>query len=152
SIGAMVGPEAFTEVRYIAHDKQLRALDLIPDVASEFSERFGRSSGGLFHVYRAEDADTILVTLGSVTGTAQEAVDALRAAGLAVGVVWICAVRPFPARERGDALKPAQRIVVVEKSLAVGFGGVVATHIRMALQGIDTHVYTVIAGLGGRPI
>lgn len=152
SIGAMVGPEAFTEVRYIAHDKQLRALDLIPDVASEFSERFGRSSGGLFHVYRAEDADTILVTLGSVTGTAQEAVDALRAAGLAVGVVSICAFRPFPTLELRDALKHAQRIVVLEKSLAVGFGGVVATHIRMALQGIDTHVYTVIAGLGGRPI
>lgn len=152
SIGAMVGPEAFTEVRYIAHDRQSRALHLIPEIAGEFRTRFGRRSGGLFHRYETEDAETILVTLGSVTGTAMETIDALRAEGMRVGLVSICTFRPFPTLALRAALKHAKRIVVLEKSLAVGFGGIVATHVRMSLQDIDCHVYTVIAGLGGRPV
>ncbi|MBM4221595.1 MAG: pyruvate ferredoxin oxidoreductase, partial [Gammaproteobacteria bacterium] len=66
SMGAMVGPEAFTEVRYLAHHKQLRALELIPELSALFSARFGRASGGLFHSYRVTDAETIVVALGSV--------------------------------------------------------------------------------------
>ena len=57
SIGAMVGPEAFTEVRYLAHHKQLRALALLPEARhGEFKEQFGRDSGGLIRTYRTEDA------------------------------------------------------------------------------------------------
>lgn len=152
SIGAMVGPEAFTEVRYIAHDRQSRALHLIPEIAGAFHTRFGRRSGGLFHRYETEDAETILVTLGSVTGTSMETIDAMRADGVRVGLVSICTFRPFPTLALRAALKHAKRIVVLEKSLAVGFGGIVATHVRMSLQDIDCHVYTVIAGLGGRPV
>src|SRR5258708_12674502 len=74
SIGAMVGPEAFTEVRFLAHARQLEALELIPQVAAEFAGRFGRGSfdphwGGLVRPYRTEDADTIVVALGSVPAT-----------------------------------------------------------------------------------
>src|SRR5262245_29143121 len=54
TIGAMVGPEAFAEVRYLAHAKQMRALDLIPEVAAQFAQAFGRDSGGLVHRYRTE--------------------------------------------------------------------------------------------------
>ena len=61
SIGAMVGPEAFTEVRYFAHDKQLQALELIPEIADVFKDVFGRESGGLVHPYRTEGADTVMV-------------------------------------------------------------------------------------------
>src|SRR5512143_1042242 len=69
SIGAMVGPEAFMEVRYLAHAKQMRALSLIPQIAQEFHARFGRQSGGLTHAYRTADAEVIVVALGSVLGT-----------------------------------------------------------------------------------
>ena len=65
SIGAMVGPEAFTEVRYLAHIKQLQALELIPQVQQEFAEIFGRQSGGLVHTYRCEDADIRVVAMGA---------------------------------------------------------------------------------------
>src|SRR5512140_3590679 len=68
SIGAMVGPEAFMEVRYLAHAKQLSALEHIPQLAAEFAERFGRTTGGLVRGYRTEDAETIVVALGSVIG------------------------------------------------------------------------------------
>src|SRR5512133_340739 len=69
SIGAMVGPEAFMEVRYLAHHKQLRALHLIPQLAASFKQQFGRDAGGLIKRYRSDDAETIVVTLGSVSGT-----------------------------------------------------------------------------------
>ncbi len=72
SMGAMVGPEAFTEVRYLSHHKQLRALERIPALGEEFEAQFGRASGGLLRGYRTEGADTIVVALGSVNGTIQE--------------------------------------------------------------------------------
>src|SRR5215468_5379756 len=82
SIGAMVGPEAFMEVRYLAHAKQMRALELIPGWADEFHAAFGRASGGLLHGYRTDDADTVVVALGSVLGTVKDTVDELRRDGL----------------------------------------------------------------------
>lgn len=152
TIGAMVGPEAFTEVRYLAHDKQIRALSRIPEIADEFKQRFGRDAGGLVRPYRVDGSDTILVALGSVNGTLAEVVDAMRESGVAVGLVDICAFRPFPAAALREALHGALRVVVVEKNLAVGMGGVLASHVRMALRGEPAHVLTVIAGLGGRAI
>ncbi len=78
SIGAMVGPEAFMEVRYLAHAKQLMALDRIPQIAAEFAEAFGRTTGGLVRPYRCEDAETIVVALGSVLGTLKDTIDEMR--------------------------------------------------------------------------
>ena len=109
SIGAMVGPEAFTEVRYLAHDKQLQALQLIPEIASEFKEVFGRESGGLLHPYRTEGAETVVVALGSVNGTIKDVVDALRDEGAAVGSVSICSFRPFPLAELKATRWPAPK-------------------------------------------
>jgi len=152
SIGAMVGPEAFTEVRYLAHDKQLQALDVIPEIHAAFNDQFGRASGGLFHTYECEDAATIVVTMGSLAGTLKDAVDELRQEGPRVGVLTLSCYRPFPQHELRRALAKARRVIVVEKAVAPGFGGVVSTDLRMALQGIDCHVKTVIAGLGGRPV
>lgn len=152
SIGAMVGPEAFTEVRYLAHEKQLRALRLIPEIAGVFEEVFGRESGGLLHPYRTEGAETVAVAMGSVNGTIKDVVDAMRDEGMAVGSVSITSMRPFPLEELKAALHHAKHVVVVEKSLAPGLGGVLASNVRMALQRTTVPVSTVIAGLGGRPI
>ena len=152
SIGAMVGPDAFMEVRYLAHDKLLQALSVIPEIQQEFKEIFGRDSGGLFHSYRVEDAETVVVTMGSLAGTVKDLVDELREDGTRVGVITLCSYRPFPLDGLRRALRGAAKVIVLEKSLAPGFGGVLAADVRMALQGVDTHVHTVIAGLGGRPI
>ena len=152
SIGAMVGPEAFMEVRYLSHHKQLRALTLIPHLATEFQQRFGRSSGGLIRTYRAEDAETIVVALGSVNGTIQEVVDEMRGEGSRIGSVSICSFRPFPLEPLREALRGAKRVVVLEKCLAVGLGGIVSDGVRKSLSGIVLNGYTVIAGLGGRAI
>ncbi len=152
SIGAMVGPEAFTEVRYLAHEKQLQALRRIPEIGAVFKDVFGRQSGGLIHSYRTEGAETIAVALGSVNGTIKEVIDGMREDGAAVGSVSICSFRPFPSAELRAALAGAKHVVVIEKSLAPGLGGIVASNIRLALRETTVPVYTVIAGLGGRPI
>ena len=152
SIGALVGPEAFTEVRYLAHHKQLRALGLIPQLAAAFKKEFGRNSGGLVRTYRTEDAETIVVALGSLNGTVQEVVDEMRAGGSRIGSVSICSFRPFPLAAVREALQHAKRVVVLEKCLAVGLGGIVSDGVRKSLSGIALNGYTVIAGLGGRAI
>jgi pyruvate ferredoxin oxidoreductase alpha subunit len=152
SIGAMVGPEAFTEVRFLAHARQLQALALVPQVAAEFAARFGRSSGGLMRPYRTEDADTIVVALGSVLGTIKDTIDELRDDGMRIGALGITSFRPFPLDAVRTALEGAKRVVVLERALAVGIGGIVSANVRMALSGVQLRGYTVIAGLGGRAI
>ncbi len=152
SIGAMVGPEAFAEVRYLAHVKQMQALDLIPQLAAEFKERFGRATGGLISQYRTEDAKTIVVALGSVLGTIKDTVDDLREDGVEIGVIGLTSFRPFPITALRDVLSHVRRVVVVEKSFAVGIGGIVARDVRMALRNRPQPIYAVIAGLGGRAI
>ena len=152
SIGAMVGPEAFAEVRYLAHHKQLRALDAIPEIAKEFEDIFGRPAGGLIQEYKSEDAETVIVALGSVNGTVKETVDEMREEGVSIGVVTISTFRPFPAEVLRAAMQKSKRVVCVEKSLAPGRGGMLASDVRFALRGLTIPVYTVIAGLGGRPI
>jgi pyruvate ferredoxin oxidoreductase alpha subunit len=152
SIGAIVGPEAFSEVRYLAHQKQMEALECIPSVAAEFAGIFGRETGGLVRPYRTDDAETVVVALGSVNGTIKEVVDQEREAGARIGSVSICSFRPLPLVALCDLLEGAKRVICVEKSLAPGLGGILASNIRMALRGHTKPVYTIIAGLGGRAI
>ena len=152
SIGAMVGPEAFMEVRYLAHAKQMQALERIPQLAAEFKQVFGRDSGGLTHTYCAEDAETMVVAMGSVLGTIKDTIDEMRADGHKIGVLGITSFRPFPLAQVRAALHNARRVVVLEKSLAVGMGGILATDVRMAMSHLHVPGYTVVAGLGGRAI
>jgi pyruvate ferredoxin oxidoreductase alpha subunit len=152
TIGAMVGPEAFTEVRYLAHAKQMQALDLVPELAAEFATSFGRPSGGLLRRYRTEGAETIVVALGSVLGTIEDVVDELRDEGERIGALGITCFHPFPIDEVRAALAGAGRVVVVERAFAVGIGGIVGQNVRLALAEAQPVVYDVVAGLGGRPI
>jgi pyruvate ferredoxin oxidoreductase alpha subunit len=151
SIGAMVGPEAFTEVRYLACERMQQALEVIPAVRLSFAAGFGRDSGGLVRPYRTEDAETVVVALGSVLGTLKDAVDELRAGGMKIGVLGITTFRPFPAAAVREALSGARKIVVIERALAPGSGGIVTADVRAAADK-DTHICTVIAGLGGRAV
>jgi len=152
SLGAMVGPEAFTEVRYLAHAKQMQALELIPAWASQFRRAFGREAGGLVRPYRLEGAETVVVALGSVLGTIKDTVDEMRADGAKIGVLGVSCFRPWPHAAVGALLAGAKRVLVLEKSLAVGVGGIVSTNVRTTLSGRAVPVYDVVAGLGGRAI
>ncbi len=168
SIGAMVGPEAFTEVRFLAAERMRQALDLIPQVAVSFASEFGRPSGGLVRPYRTQDAELIVIALGSVLGTIQDAVDELRGDGIRAGALGITTFRPFPGQAVREALDGAgatttgrpRRLVVIERALAPGSGGIVTADLRAALAAADggpphpgdAVISTVIAGLGGRAV
>ncbi len=152
TIGAMVGPEAFTEVKYLMHAKQMQALDAIPRIADDFAAAFGRASGGLLRTYRTDDAETVVLALGSVLGTIEDVIDELREQGERVGAVGLKCFRPYPLDEVRAALGHVERVVVVEKAFAVGAGGIVGQNVRLALSGLPVRVYDVVAGLGGRPI
>ena len=159
AIGAMVGPEAFTEVKYLMHVKQMQALEAIPRIGGEFKRQFERDSGGLLSTYRSADAETIVVAMGSVLGTIEEVVDELRETGTRIGAVGIKCFRPYPLQAVRDALAHARRIIVLDRAFAVGLGGIVSQNVRLALAGgsaaapgSGARVYDVVAGLGGRAI
>src|SRR5690349_6821202 len=154
SIGAMVGPDAFTEVRFLQHYKQNLALRLLPELAAEFKQRFGRDSGGLLRTYRADDAELLVVAMGSINGTIKDTIDEMRADGVRIGLVTLVSFRPFPTEKLREALTGARQVVVVEKSFAIGMGGQLANNVDLALRNMPKapQVHSAVAGLGGRPI
>jgi pyruvate ferredoxin oxidoreductase alpha subunit len=154
SIGSMVGPDAFTEVKYLQNYKQSQALKLIPELAAEFKKQFGRDSGGLLRTYRAEDAEMIVVAMGSVNGTIKDTIDEMRAEGFSIGLVILVSYRPFPEDELRKVLAGRKQVVVVEKSFAIGMGGQLAADVDHILGNVDSapHALSCITGLGGRPI
>lgn len=154
TIGAMVGPEAFTEVRYLAHRRQHDAIEVVERVGREFAQAFGRDSGGLLHTYRTEGAQTVVVALGSVTGTLKDVIDDMRDEGQEVGLVTVTSFRPFPEAAIADALAGASRVLCLERAFSPGRGGVVEDDLRRALwdRRDDVSLSTVVAGLGGRDI
>ncbi len=152
TIGAMVGPDAFMEVRYLMHAKQRLALEAIPRIGAEFEAAFGRAAGGLVRPYRLDDAELAVVALGSVAGTVEDAVDELRAQRIPAGALSLRCFRPYPLEAIRAALAGVRSVVVLEKAFSTGSGGIVGRDVRLALDGLDTHVCDVIAGLGGRPI
>jgi pyruvate ferredoxin oxidoreductase alpha subunit len=151
SIGAMVGPDAFEEVRYLAHLRALAAPAVISEVSGAFQAAFGRPGVQFVSGYRLEGARTVIVAMGSVLGTLEDAVDELREEGMAVGVVGLGVYRPFPSSQLAEALSGADNVVVVDRALAPGQGGYLAPEVR-ATVGFSKRVVNVIAGLGGRPV
>lgn len=152
TIGAMVGPEAFTEVRYLAHAKHISALSCIEKSAQLFKERFGRDSGGLLKTYRCEDAAVRILAMGSSVGTIEDAVDELRAEGLKVGVVSLRCFRPFPMQAVREALQGARVAIVLDRAIGAGSGGVVLLDVVNAVRCSEVAIKSVIGGLGGRAI
>ena len=120
------------ENRYIQHHKQLRAPDLIEALAEDFSSHFGRASGGLIRTHHCEDAATVIVSIGSLVPAIIDVVEQLRHDGQRIGLLSICSFRPFPLRQIRHALSNASRVVVVERWLAAGMGGILSDSVRKA--------------------
>jgi pyruvate ferredoxin oxidoreductase alpha subunit len=151
TIGAMVGPGAFTEVKYLMAERQLRALDAVAEVAADFRAAFGRDSGGLVRAHRTDGAELVVVAMGSALGSAADVVDELRAEGVAVGLLGIGCYRPWPYDEVRAALAGVPRVAVVNRAISVGAGSVLGRDVRLSLPP-STVVHDVVMGLGGRPV
>lgn len=131
------------------------ALGVIEQVDKEFEKAFGRSYGGLVEEYRCEDADTILVTMGSMTGTAREAIDAKREEGIKVGLLKVRVMRPFPVEKVRNVLSRRKAFAVVDRNVCFGWNtGALYMEVKAALGGLGEKISSIpaIGGLGGADI
>jgi pyruvate ferredoxin oxidoreductase alpha subunit len=142
------------EFRYQQHEAMNRAVAVIAEVDRKFGEKFGRFYGGLLEEYRGEDAEAVLVGMGSVTGTARIVVDRLRDRGLKVGLVKLRFYRPFPAEYFKALGRRVKAIGIIDRDLSFGYEGAVASDIKAALlgSGAGPKVINYIAGIAGRDI
>lgn len=144
----------YMEFRHELNAALMSAQEMIEDIDRQFSKQFSRSYGGLVDCYRTDDADWVLVTMGSIMGGVRDTVDALREEGELVGAMRIRSYRPFPAVRIIDALSGVKRIAVLERAFSPGAGGILANELRSALLQGGNHVPvdSFIGGLGGREI
>lgn len=154
SLCISVSPEWQTEFRFAQQEAMEAAKELIPVIDGEFAAHFGRSHGGLVEEYRCEDAEYILVAMGSVAGTTRLVVDALREEGLKVGLVKVRSFRPFPKREFAALGKRVKGVCVIDREISFGYEGALYTEVKAALA--DGHsvpeTMNFIAGLSGRDV
>ena len=142
------------EFRYQQHEAMNRAVPVIAAVDKGFGEKFGRFYGGLVEEYRCEEAEVVLVGMGSVTGTARIIVDRLRDQGVKVGLVKLRFYRPFPVEYFRELGRRVKAIGIIDRDLSFGYEGAVASDIKAALlsSGVCPKTINFIAGIAGRDI
>jgi pyruvate/2-oxoacid:ferredoxin oxidoreductase alpha subunit len=128
------------------------AREVIKEVNDEFAKTFGRDYHGMIEEYQTDDADAILITLGTVTSSAREVVDEYRAQGKKVGMVKLRFFRPFPTEEIKKVAEKTKAIGVYDRAVSFGTGGPSWIDTRCALYGFDIPVINYLAGLGGRDV
>ncbi len=153
AFGGLAGPEAYMEVRYDLQQAMEEAVDVLAKADAEFHLRFGRGYG-LVEARETAGADLALVTMGTMAGTAAAALPALRAQGARAGLARVRVLRPFPAEALREALRGARRVLVLDRNLSPGSGGVLHAEVRAALAGLPDPplVLGAVAGLGGRDV
>ncbi|MBU0515857.1 MAG: pyruvate ferredoxin oxidoreductase [Proteobacteria bacterium] len=154
SMGLVGVPEVYTEARYVVEDAILKSPTVIAEAFEEWANHFGRRYD-FVETYRTEDAETVLVTMGSTSETAMTAVDEMRQAGQKVGLARIRLWRPFPFEEFRRAVGGAKTLAVMDRCLPFGGqGGPVATELRSLYYagGGGPRIVGFIAGLGGRDV
>jgi pyruvate ferredoxin oxidoreductase alpha subunit len=148
--GALALPDSYMDVR-LELDKAMEAVpSIFKEVVDEFAEISGRQYD-FIEKYKVDDAEKIVVAIGSTAGTIKDAIDNMREKGEKVGLVKIKLFRPFPYEEVREALKNAKEIIVMEKNLAIGARQVLENDIVQSV-GSNEGVRSVVYGLGGKEI
>ena len=153
AIDNLSSPAIFTEIKR-SQDLGMRAAAAVLDERfEEFDKIFGRKYARVM-CDGVEDADTVIVCMGSMSGTVKHVVKEMRAAGRKVGICRVVAFRPFPAKEVAEALKGAKNIAVIDRVSAMGSFGPLYEEVLAAMNygGIRANAYSFVAGLGGRDI
>jgi pyruvate/2-oxoacid:ferredoxin oxidoreductase alpha subunit len=153
AFGGLPLNDTYMELRARMERSMRQAITFAEEADAEFGRVFGRRYG-LVDTYRADDADTILVTSGTVAGTARAVIDGYRAEGRRVGLARIRLFRPFPTAALLRALAPAERVVVFDRNISFGLGGIMASEVRAALcnHTPQPRVFSYVGGLGGRDV
>jgi pyruvate/2-oxoacid:ferredoxin oxidoreductase alpha subunit len=150
----LVTPEWYMEFRYMIQEAMDNAKHLIPAIDKEYRRTFGFEHGGLVEKYKCEDADLILLTMGTMGSEAKIAVENLRKDGLKVGSARVRVFRPFPKEEIVKLSEKAQMLVAIDRHISFGMEGFLATEIKASLLNREDPppVAGFIAGLGGRDV
>jgi pyruvate ferredoxin oxidoreductase alpha subunit len=155
SFGAFADPSTYTEFRYKQEKAMGVALKRIEEVAWEFSEKYGRYYGGLIDGYMLDDAEIVIMAMGSVIGTIKDTIDMLRKEGESVGLLKVRSFRPFPADEIRKALKNAKVVITLDKNISIGKNeGALCTEVKACMYNRDVRVPVIgfMLGHGGRDI
>lgn len=155
TFGAFAAPDTYEEFRYLQEQAMQKTLPKIEAAAKEFEEVFGRFHGGLIDGYMLDDAEIIVMSMGSILGTIKDVVDQYRAKGEKIGVLKVRSFRPFPKEQVREAIKNAHAVVVLDKNISIGTNeGALFTETKSCLYNSKVRVpvmgYTV--GHGGRDI
>ncbi len=151
---AVIGGVPYSYFRYEAHLAANEALRAHEEAARDFARTFGRSYGAL-ECYRSDDAEVVFFLAGAFATKAHDAVDRLREAGFAAGLVRPRLVRPWPAAALREALAGKKGVAVIDQNLSIGRGGVLHTELAATLygaKGAPPVLASFIGGLGGRDI
>ena len=148
SLGTFTDPNYYMEARYDVEKAMQNSVEVIDKVNKDFEEIFGRKYD-FVEEYKCEDAEIIIVAMGSVCSTIRACIDDMRDNGEKVGLLKIRVYRPFPQEQIQKAVQNAQKVAVLDKNISFGLGGAVYNDIKAK---VDVEAYDFIIGLGGRDI
>ncbi|MDH3949006.1 MAG: pyruvate synthase [Gammaproteobacteria bacterium] len=151
---AVLGGGPYSYFRYETHLAAINGLAVYDEIAEEFNQRFGRKHEAV-EAYKADDADYLFVMMGSFASKAREAVDRLREAGWAIGLVRPRLLRPLPAAHLQQLLAGRKGVAVIDQNISMGMGGVLHSELASVLYGRNDAppvLVSFIGGLGGRDI
>jgi pyruvate ferredoxin oxidoreductase alpha subunit len=154
TMGPVALPNYYFEFKRQQEEAMKNALEVIEQIHAEYAQLTGRSYGdGLLEKYKTEDAEIVIICVGSTAGTVKTVVDELRNSGVKAGLLRIRTYRPFPVKELVEGLRKAKAVAVMDRSMSFGGnGGAVFHEVRHGLYDAASHPYIVnyIYGLGGR--
>lgn len=152
--GSLIYPEWYMEFRYFMHEALENAIKLIPEIDRDYGKRFGREYGGHLECYRCEDADLLLLSMGTIGSEAKTAVDRLRNRGHKVGVVRVRVFRPFPKEQIRNLAEKPRMLTVIDRHISYGMEGPLFTETKASLYEKKEAPLMAgyIAGLGGRDV
>lgn len=153
NMGTFAPPPIYSEIKKSQEVAFQGTRGVLQEMLADFGKHFGRHYN-FIESYKTEDAETIILTMGSYSQTASVAVDELRAKGKKVGQVRIRLWRPFPFEELRAALKGCKKLIILDRAIASGTGCPVATEVKSALysEAQRPRIASIVAGLGGRDI
>jgi pyruvate ferredoxin oxidoreductase alpha subunit len=153
TFGSYAEDDVLMELKYMIQSAMEQAKKKIVEISSDFSRITGHKDFGLIEAYQTEKADIILIGMGAITGTIKEAVDAMRANGIPVGLIKVRCYRPFPGEALLEYCQQAEAIAVLDRGVSMGSEGPLSLDVKAALSNLGKpFVCSYIAGLAGREI
>jgi pyruvate/2-oxoacid:ferredoxin oxidoreductase alpha subunit len=150
SFGAPVDQTTYNLLRREMDVAMATVVPALEEASAEWKEATGREYG-VYEEYRADDADVLIVTMGSLAGTAREAVDRMRDNGVKAGLFKLRLFRPFPVEKLRQALAGDRTLIVMDRNFSPGLGGMLHQELKAALYGLDKPppLHGIMVGVGG---